>query len=45
MDLDGIRLSEMSDREIQIYYVITYVQNIKNKMNKYNETEKKTHKC
>ena len=41
MDLDGIRLSEMSDREIQIYYVITYVQNIKNKMNKYNKTEKK----
>lgn len=40
MDLDGIRLSEMSDREIQIHYFITYVWNIKNKMNKYNKTEK-----
>ena len=34
MDLDGIMLSEMSDRERQILYVITYPWTLKNKTNK-----------
>ena len=39
MDLEGIMLSEMSDRERQILYVIIYMWNLKNKMNEYNKTE------
>ena len=30
MDLEGIILSEMSDRERQILYDITYIWNLKN---------------
>ena len=33
MDLEGIMLIEMSDRERQILYVITYMWNLKNKTN------------
>ena len=39
MDLEGIMLSEMSDRERQRLYLITYMYNLKNKMNEYNKTE------
>ena len=31
MDLEGIMLSKMSDRERQIHYVITYMWTLKNK--------------
>ena len=44
VDLDSIRLSEMSETERQIHYFITYVWNIKNKMNNITK-QKKTHKC
>ena len=33
MDLEGIMLSEMSDRERQILYDITYMWNLKNTTN------------
>ena len=33
MDLEGIMLSEMSDRERQILYDTTYMWNLKNKTN------------
>ena len=39
MDLEGIMLSEMSDRERQRLYLITYMHNLKNKMNEGNKTE------
>jgi len=35
MNLEGIMIK--SDRERQIFYVITYMRNIKNKMNGYNK--------
>ena len=35
MNLEGIMIK--SDRERQILYVITYMRNIKNKMNGYNK--------
>ena len=35
MHLENIMLSEMSDRERQILYIITYMWNLKNKTNKY----------
>ena len=31
MELEGIRLSEMSGRERQILYIITYMWNLRNK--------------
>ena len=40
MDLKGIMLSEMSDRERQILYFITYVWNLKNKVNEYNKIQR-----
>ena len=39
MDLEGIMLSEMSNRERQRLYLITYMYNLKNKMNEYNKIE------
>ena len=42
INLEGIMLREMSDRERQIFYVITYMWNLKNKTNEYNKTETDT---
>ena len=39
MDLEGIMLSEMSNRERQRLYLIAYMYNLKNKMNEYNKIE------
>ena len=36
MDLQGIKLSEMSDRERQMPYDFTYIWNLKNKTKKNN---------
>ena len=41
VDPDSIRLSEMSETERQIHYFITYVWNIKNKMNNITKQKKK----
>ena len=41
MDLEGIMVAEMSDRERQILYIFTYLWNIKNKTNKYNKIKKR----
>ena len=34
MDLENVMLSEMSDWEGQMMYIITYMRNLKNKANK-----------
>ena len=39
MDLEGIMLTEMSDRERQIPYDLTYTQNLKSKMKTYRYRE------
>ena len=41
MDLEGIMLSERSDREIQILYDITYMWNLKNTTKQISEYNKK----
>ena len=41
MDLEGIMLAEMSDRERQTLYIFTYLWNIKNKTNKCNKIKKR----
>ena len=41
MDLEGIKLSEMSDRERQILYDITYMRNL----NKFDKLVKQAHRC
>ena len=39
MDLEGIMVSEMSDRERKILYDFAYMWNLKNKTNEQRETE------
>ena len=39
IDLEGIMLNEMSDRERQILYNLTYMWNLKTKTNQPNKTE------
>ena len=39
MDLEDIMLSEINQTEKEILHVITYMWNLKNKMNEYNKAQ------